>query len=68
MKGGGRGLAAGALLMTAALLSQAQSKNASLAERVAKLLDASSTTRVAFWGIQIVDVASGQTLYEALAK
>jgi len=39
-------------------------RGAALAERVEKLLAASTTTRAAFWGIQIVDAASGQTLYE----
>jgi D-alanyl-D-alanine carboxypeptidase/D-alanyl-D-alanine-endopeptidase (penicillin-binding protein 4) len=60
----GRGLLAGALLMATAFLSPPESKAASLSERVEKLLAISATTRQAFWGIQIVDVASGQTLYE----
>jgi len=55
---------ASVLLAAAALLLQAQSKNPPLAERIEKLLATSATTRAAFWGIQIVDVASGQTLYE----
>jgi D-alanyl-D-alanine carboxypeptidase/D-alanyl-D-alanine-endopeptidase (penicillin-binding protein 4) len=37
---------------------------ASLAERIAHLLDSSTATRTAFWGIQIVDLESGRTLYE----
>ena len=37
---------------------------ASLAEQIARLLDASTATRTAFWGIQIVDLESGRTLYE----
>ena len=35
---------------------------ASLAEQIARLLDASTATRTAFWGIQIVDLESGRTL------
>ena len=64
MRRRGRGAAARTLLMAAVLLSPAVSKAASLAERIEKLLGTSATTRAAFWGIQIVDVASGQTLYE----
>jgi D-alanyl-D-alanine carboxypeptidase/D-alanyl-D-alanine-endopeptidase (penicillin-binding protein 4) len=60
----GRALAAGVLLLAVPWPCPAQSKGAPLAERVEKLLGASSTTRAAFWGIQIVDAASGQTLYE----
>lgn len=37
---------------------------ASLAEQIVRLLDASTATRTAFWGIQIVDLESGRTLYE----
>jgi len=37
---------------------------ASLAEQIARLLDSSTATRTAFWGIQIVDLESGRTLYE----
>jgi D-alanyl-D-alanine carboxypeptidase/D-alanyl-D-alanine-endopeptidase (penicillin-binding protein 4) len=37
---------------------------ATLAEQIARLLDASTATRTAFWGIQIVDLESGRTLYE----
>jgi D-alanyl-D-alanine carboxypeptidase/D-alanyl-D-alanine-endopeptidase (penicillin-binding protein 4) len=37
---------------------------ASLAENIEKLLAAGAPARTAFWGIQIVDLASGKTLYE----
>ncbi len=37
---------------------------ASLSESIQKLLDASSAARTAFWGIQVVDLATGKTLYE----
>lgn len=37
---------------------------ASLAGRIARLIDSSPATRTAFWGIQMVDLASGRTLYE----
>jgi hypothetical protein len=47
------------LLLVATLLFSVDSKAASLSERVEKLLAISATTRQAFWGIQIVDVASG---------
>ena len=60
----GRGIAAGALLLAATLLFSADLTAASLSERVEKLLGTSATTRAAFWGIQIVDVTSGKTLYE----
>jgi len=37
---------------------------ASLPESIDKLLAASAAARAAFWGIQIVDLGSGKTLYE----
>jgi D-alanyl-D-alanine carboxypeptidase/D-alanyl-D-alanine-endopeptidase (penicillin-binding protein 4) len=64
MRSGVRGTATVALLLATVLLCSAGSKAASLSERVEKLLGTSATTRAAFWGIQIVDLASGQTLYE----
>jgi D-alanyl-D-alanine carboxypeptidase/D-alanyl-D-alanine-endopeptidase (penicillin-binding protein 4) len=60
MKSSGPGIG----LLLAALLYPAASNAASLAERIQKLLGTSATTRAAFWGIQIVDAGSGQTLYE----
>jgi D-alanyl-D-alanine carboxypeptidase/D-alanyl-D-alanine-endopeptidase (penicillin-binding protein 4) len=35
-----------------------------LGERVLRAIDASPVARAAFWGIQIVDLENGQTLYE----
>ena len=61
---GARGWGAGAALLAAALVAHSQTGNARLAERVERLLETSATTRTAFWGIQIVDVATGRTLYE----
>ena len=37
---------------------------ASLAERIDRLLDTSPSAGAAFWGIQVVDLATGKTLYE----
>src|SRR5205809_7427726 len=37
---------------------------AGLPESVQKLLDSSPAARTGFWGIQIVDLASGKTLYQ----
>jgi D-alanyl-D-alanine carboxypeptidase/D-alanyl-D-alanine-endopeptidase (penicillin-binding protein 4) len=51
-------------VLLAALLYTPGAQAASLSEPIEKLLAASATTRAAFWGIQIVDVATGQTLYE----
>ena len=50
--------AAALLLICAPLLS------AALPESIQKLLDSSPAARTAFWGIQIVDLASGKTLYQ----
>ena len=36
---------------------------AGLPESIQKLLDSSPAARTAFWGIQIVDLATGKTLY-----
>jgi serine-type D-Ala-D-Ala carboxypeptidase/endopeptidase (penicillin-binding protein 4) len=57
MKNGGRALVVLALLAASVFA-------AALPESVQKLLDASPAARTAFWGIQIVDLASGKTLYE----
>jgi serine-type D-Ala-D-Ala carboxypeptidase/endopeptidase (penicillin-binding protein 4) len=57
--------AAGVLLRLAACLALAAQLHASaLSEGIFRLLDATPTARTAFWGIQIVDLASGQTLFE----
>jgi D-alanyl-D-alanine carboxypeptidase/D-alanyl-D-alanine-endopeptidase (penicillin-binding protein 4) len=37
---------------------------ASLPENIEKLLDSNPAARTAFWGIQIVDLVTGKTLYE----
>jgi D-alanyl-D-alanine carboxypeptidase/D-alanyl-D-alanine-endopeptidase (penicillin-binding protein 4) len=37
---------------------------AGLPEAIQKLIDSSPTARTAFWGIQIVDLATGRNLYE----
>ncbi len=37
---------------------------ASLPEQIDRVLETNSTARSAFWGIQIVDLATGKTLYE----
>ena len=41
---------------------------ASLPEGIERLIAASPAAREAFWGIQIVDLANGKTLYEQNAK
>jgi serine-type D-Ala-D-Ala carboxypeptidase/endopeptidase (penicillin-binding protein 4) len=38
--------------------------SASLAENIRKLIDSAPAARTAFWGIQVVDLSSGKTLYE----
>jgi D-alanyl-D-alanine carboxypeptidase/D-alanyl-D-alanine-endopeptidase (penicillin-binding protein 4) len=48
----------------ALLLLGAQLLAAALPESIQKLLDSSPAARTAFWGIQIVDLATGKTLYE----
>src|SRR5437868_4074563 len=37
---------------------------ASLAENIRQLIDASPSARTAFWGIQVVDLATGKTLFD----
>jgi len=48
----------------ALFLLGAQLLCAALPESIQKLLDSSPAARTAFWGIQIVDLATGKTLYE----
>ena len=60
MRSTGR-LAAAAL--AAALVSQAF--GGSLAENIDRLIASSLAARTAFWGIQVVDLESGKTLYES---
>ena len=50
--------AAALVLLCAQLLA------AGLPESIQKLIDSSPAARTAFWGIQIVDLATGKTLYE----
>jgi serine-type D-Ala-D-Ala carboxypeptidase/endopeptidase (penicillin-binding protein 4) len=52
-----------AAALAAALVSQAF--GASLAESVERLISSSLAARTAFWGIEVVDLASGKTLYES---
>jgi D-alanyl-D-alanine carboxypeptidase/D-alanyl-D-alanine-endopeptidase (penicillin-binding protein 4) len=52
-----------ARLLTAALVA-GQLAAAGLPENIRALIDASPAARTAFWGIQIVDLATGKTLYE----
>jgi len=47
------------------LLAAAIASGASLGERISRLIEASPAARGALWGIQIVDLSSGETLYEA---
>ena len=60
---GGLGNRRWAWLAALALLA-APLHAATLAEQIARLLDASTATRTAFWGIRIVDLESGRTLFE----
>jgi D-alanyl-D-alanine carboxypeptidase/D-alanyl-D-alanine-endopeptidase (penicillin-binding protein 4) len=48
----------------ALLLLGAQLLAAALPERIQRLLDSSPAARTAFWGIQIVDLGTGKTLYQ----
>ena len=47
-----------------ALALAASLSAASLPESIARLIASSPTSRAAFWGIEIVDLASGKTIYE----
>jgi len=51
-------------LLAVLLLAAGGAFGASLAERIERLIDGSPAVRTAFWGIQIVDLESGRTLYE----
>jgi D-alanyl-D-alanine carboxypeptidase/D-alanyl-D-alanine-endopeptidase (penicillin-binding protein 4) len=50
--------------LAALLLVSAELLAATLPANIQKLLDSSPAARTAFWGIQIVDLATGKTLYE----
>ncbi len=54
--------AAATIFLLAALVSQ--SAAAGLPDTIQKLIDSSPAARTAFWGIQIVDLSTGKTLYE----
>src|SRR5262249_42019009 len=43
-------------------------RGASLGERIYQLIDAQPISRQAFWGIQVIDLASGKTIYELNAN
>ena len=51
-------------LLAATLASGQTARTTDLAREIPKELAASAQARQAFWGIQIVDLASGRTLYE----
>jgi D-alanyl-D-alanine carboxypeptidase/D-alanyl-D-alanine-endopeptidase (penicillin-binding protein 4) len=51
-------------IAAAVLLLCVQLSASSLSEGIQKLIDSSPAARTAFWGIQIVDLTSGKTLYE----
>jgi D-alanyl-D-alanine carboxypeptidase/D-alanyl-D-alanine-endopeptidase (penicillin-binding protein 4) len=61
---GAGGRAYGVARAATALLLACSLSAASLPESIPKLIDSSPAARTAFWGIQIVDLASGKTLYE----
>jgi D-alanyl-D-alanine carboxypeptidase/D-alanyl-D-alanine-endopeptidase (penicillin-binding protein 4) len=51
-------------LAALAVLLAAHGAAASLAENIERAIAASRAARAAFWGIQVVDLATGKTLYE----
>jgi serine-type D-Ala-D-Ala carboxypeptidase/endopeptidase (penicillin-binding protein 4) len=57
---GGRRLARLAALFLVGVCAQA----AALPQEIERLLNATAATRTAFWGIRIVDLGTGETLYE----
>jgi D-alanyl-D-alanine carboxypeptidase/D-alanyl-D-alanine-endopeptidase (penicillin-binding protein 4) len=59
MRAGRAGLAA-----VAGLVCAASASASGLPESIQKAIDASPAARTAFWGIQIVDLSTGRTLYE----
>src|ERR1035441_1470311 len=61
---GDRKMKRAAALFLAGFLAWAQLPAAALPENIQKLLDSSPAARTAFWGIQIVDLGTGKTLYE----
>jgi D-alanyl-D-alanine carboxypeptidase/D-alanyl-D-alanine-endopeptidase (penicillin-binding protein 4) len=53
-----------AALLAVALTVCAEAAGAGLPENIQKLIDSNAAARTAFWGIQIVDLGTGKTLYE----
>ena len=51
-------------LLAVVLAAACQLSAAGLPETIQKLLDSNAAARTAFWGILIVDLSSGKTLYE----
>lgn len=66
MRNGGRGSGARGRGAWCAVVLVASCRlwAAGLQEAIPKLIDSSPAARTAFWGIQIVDLATGKTLYE----
>jgi D-alanyl-D-alanine carboxypeptidase/D-alanyl-D-alanine-endopeptidase (penicillin-binding protein 4) len=54
--------------LTLALVMGVQLSAASIEQEVTRLLDASSSARNAFWGIDIVELGTGKTLYSRNAE
>jgi D-alanyl-D-alanine carboxypeptidase/D-alanyl-D-alanine-endopeptidase (penicillin-binding protein 4) len=52
------------MLAALAVLAAAPAAAASLAESIERAIAASPVARGAFWGIQVVDLATGKTIYE----
>src|SRR5258708_4395361 len=52
------------LRLATALLLACRLQAAGLPEAIQKLIDSSPAARTAFWGIRIVDLATGKNLYE----
>ncbi len=57
-------LRAGRRAVALALVCAGHLGAASLAQRIERLIDSSPAARTAFWGIQMVDLSSGKTLYQ----
>lgn len=60
---GSRGPGARGRLVCLVFVVAAQLSAASLAQEIDRLVNASSEAQRAFWGVQVVDLASGRTLY-----
>jgi serine-type D-Ala-D-Ala carboxypeptidase/endopeptidase (penicillin-binding protein 4) len=67
MSGGGWGLGTGGrrlARLAAIVLLGVCAQAAEIPQEIERLLNATAATRTAFWGIRIVDLATGETLYE----